>query len=174
MLSVEYSNFYGGEEYLNLSSSIIVNWGFGNFNSDPMFCAPSQGDFTLQENSFCLTASDSSGLIGAFEQTCNAQLYTQKSNLPQNFSLFQNYPNPFNPITTISFITIEPQKINLSIYGINGVLIKELIDDYIPAGAHNIVWNGLGQNGTMVPSGLYIYKMSSSQKSIQKKMVFAK
>ena len=88
--------------------------------------------------------------------------------------MFQNYPNPFNPITTISFIIIEPQKINLSVYSINGALIKELINDYIPTGAHNIVWNGLGKNGTMVPSGLYIYKLSASQKSIQKKMVIAK
>ena len=68
----------------------------------------------------------------------------------------------------------EPQKINLSVYSINGALIKQLINDFIPAGAHNIVWNGLGQNGILVPSGLYIYKISSSQKSIQKKMVFAK
>ncbi len=174
MVTVEYSNFYGGEEYLSLSSSIILNWGFGNFNSDPMFCAPGQGDFTLQENSFCLTASDSSGLIGAYEQTCIEQLNILKSDLPQNFSLFQNYPNPFNPITTISFRIDKPQKINLSVYSINGALIKQLINDYVPAGAHNIVWNGLGQNGTIVPSGLYIYKISSSQKSIQKKMVFAK
>ena len=174
MLTVEYSNFYGGEEYLSLSSSIILNWGFGNFNSDPMFCAPGQGDFTLQENSFCLTASDSSGLIGAYEQTCIEQLNILKSDLPQNFSLFQNYPNPFNPITTISFRIDKLQKINLSVYSINGALIKQLINDYIPAGTHNIVWNGLGQNGAIVPSGLYIYKISSSQKSIQKKMVFAK
>ena len=116
MVTVEYSNFYGGEEYLNLSSNTILNWGFGNFNSDPMFCAPDEGDFTLQENSFCLTASDSSGLIGAYEQTCIEQLNTHKSDLPQNFSLFQNYPNPFNPITTISFRIDKPQKINLSVY----------------------------------------------------------
>jgi len=94
--------------------------------------------------------------------------------LPQNFSLFQNYPNPFNPITTISFRIDKLQKINLSVYSINGALIKQLINDYIPAGTHNIVWNGLGQNGAIAPSGLYIYKISSSQKSIQKKMVFAK
>ena len=68
----------------------------------------------------------------------------------------------------------EPQKINLSVYSINGALIKQLINDYIPAGAHSIVWNGLGKNGTMVPSGLYIYKISSARKSIQKKMVLAK
>ena len=94
-----------------------------------MFCAPGQGDFTLQEISFCLTASDSSGLIGAFEETCIEQLNIHKSDLPQNFSLFQNYPNPFNPITTISFITYKPQKINLSVYSISGALIKQLIDD---------------------------------------------
>ena len=139
-----------------------------------MFCAPSRGDFSLQEDSFCLTASDSSGLIGAFEQTCIEQLNIQKSDLPQNFSLFQNYPNPFNPTTTISFRIDKPRKINLSIFSINGALLTQLINDYFPAGAHNIFWNGLGQNGAMVPSGFYIYRISSSQKSIQKKMVFAK
>ena len=40
MITVEYSNFYGGEEYLSSSSNTIVNWGIGNINSDPLFCNP--------------------------------------------------------------------------------------------------------------------------------------
>ena len=139
-----------------------------------MFCDPDQGDFTLQENSFCLTASDSLGLIGAFEQTCDEQLEIYNSNLPQNFNLFQNYPNPFNPTTTISFTINRPQKINLSVYNINGSLVKELINEQVLEGSHNIVWNGLSAGGVKVPSGLYIYRISSSQESIQRKMVYAK
>ena len=49
MVTVEYSNFYGGEEYLSLSSSVILNWGFGNFNSDPMFLEREQMEELMQE-----------------------------------------------------------------------------------------------------------------------------
>ena len=42
-----------------------------------MFCAPDRGDFSLQEDSFCLTASDSSGLIGALTMLPGGLVFTE-------------------------------------------------------------------------------------------------
>ena len=174
MITVEYSNFYGGEEYLSSSSNTIVNWGIGNINSDPLFCNPGENNFGLQENSICLTASDSSGLIGAFGESCGQQLSVQQSQLPLNFELFQNYPNPFNPETIIRFNVKNSEKINISIFTINGVLIKELLNSYMNPGSHSVKWNGLDNNKKKVSSGVYIYKMISGDNISSLKMVLAK
>ena len=173
-LSIEHSNFYGGESYLSLSSNIILNWGSSSFDEDPLFCNPTEGEYTLQENSYCLTASDSFGFIGAYGQSCNEQLRIDKTYLSQGFNLYQNYPNPFNPITLISFRIDRPQNINLSIFNINGILVKEAINDYFLPGLFSFKWNGTDYNNNVVSSGMYIYRLGSSKKTLIKKMIFTK
>ena len=174
MITVEYSNFYGGEEYLSLSLNTILNWGVGNINADPLFCDPGENNFGLQENSICLTASDSSGLIGAFEESCSQQLSVQHSQIPISFELFQNYPNPFNPETIIRFNVNNSENVNISVYTINGVLIKELLNSYINPGNYSVKWNGLDKNNKRVSSGVYLYKMVSGDNISSLKMILAK
>ena len=174
MITIEYSNFYGGEEYLSSSSNTILNWGVGNINADPLFCNPGENNFGLQENSICLTASDSSGLIGAFEESCSQQLSVQQSQIPISFELFQNYPNPFNPETIIRFNVKNSENVNISVYTINGVLIKELLNSYIHPGNHSVKWNGLDKNSKRVSSGVYLYKMVSGDNISSLKMILAK
>ena len=173
-LSIDHSNFYGGESYLSLSSDIILNWGSSSFDRDPLFCNPSEGEYTLQENSYCLSASDSFGLIGAYGQACSEELRIDKTYLPRDFNLYQNYPNPFNPTTLISFSVDRPQNINLSIFNINGILVKEAINDYFFPGLFSFKWNGMDNNYNVVPSGMYIYRLKSSEKIMSKKMIFSK
>ena len=174
MITVEYSNYYGGEEYLSSSSNTILNWGVGNINVDPLFCNPGENNFGLQENSICLTASDSLGLIGAFEESCTQQLSVQQSQIPISFELFQNYPNPFNPETIIRFNVNNSENVNISVYTINGVLIKELLNSYINPGNHSVKWNGLDKNNKRVSSGVYLYKMVSGNNISTLKMILAK
>jgi len=174
MITVEYSNFYGGEEYLSSFSNTIVNWGVGNINFDPLFCDPGENNFGLQENSICLTASDSSGFIGAFEESCSQQLSVQQNQIPINFELFQNYPNPFNPETIIRFNVKNSENINISIYTVNGVLVKELLNSYMNPGMHSVKWNGFDKNYNRVSSGVYIYKMVSGDNISSLKMVLTK
>ena len=174
MITIEYSNFYGGEEYLSSSSNTILNWGVGNLNTDPLFCDPGVNNFGLQENSICLTASDSLGLIGVFEESCSQQLSVQQSQIPISFELFQNYPNPFNPETIIRFNVNNSEKINISVYTINGALIKELLNSYMNPGEYSVKWNGLDMNNKKVSSGVYLYKMVAGDNISSLKMILAK
>ena len=75
--------------------------------------------------------------------------------------LIGNYPNPFNPDTTISFSLSAQVDLHIDIYNIKGQKIKTLVDDFYPAGEHNIVWNGTDDRGYSVSSGLYFYKMEA-------------
>jgi agmatine/peptidylarginine deiminase len=66
------------------------------------------------------------------------------------------YPNPFNPSTTISFDVAQTSSfVTLEIYNIKGQKIKTLVNNLLPAGKHEIVWNGKDDNNKPVSSGIY-------------------
>ena len=113
-------------------------------------------------------------MIGAFEESCSQQLSVQQSQIPISFELFQNYPNPFNPETIIRFNVKNSENVNISVYTIKGVLIKELLNSYIHPGNHSVKWNGLDKNSKRVSSGVYLYKMVSGDNISSLKMILAK
>jgi FlgD Ig-like domain/HYDIN/CFA65/VesB-like, Ig-like domain len=89
--------------------------------------------------------------------------------------LGNNYPNPFNPQTTISFSTTEnTDNTEITIFNSKGQKIKTLLNEVLPAGNHNIVWNGKDEKGRTVSSGIYLYKMRSGIYSYTKKMILMK
>jgi hypothetical protein len=93
---------------------------------------------------------------------------------PSKYKLLQNYPNPFNPNTTITFEIPENSDVTLSIYSINGHLVRELLKSFKSAGTHSCTWNGKDEAGKTVSNGIYLYRISSGQFSQTKKMIFAK
>jgi photosystem II stability/assembly factor-like uncharacterized protein len=95
-----------------------------------------------------------------------------KNDQPQivrGFSLSQNYPNPFNPRTKISWQSSVGSRQTLKIYDILGNLIKTLIDEYEPAGKHEIIFDA-----SHLSSGVYLYKLDAGNFSETKKMLILK
>jgi hypothetical protein len=78
---------------------------------------------------------------------------------PDNYSLSQNYPNPFNPETTIEFGLPKHGFVELSIYDINGKLVRILVSEEKRAGNHWIKWDARDDRGVLVSSGVYFYFM---------------
>ncbi|MCD4818067.1 MAG: carboxypeptidase regulatory-like domain-containing protein [Candidatus Cloacimonetes bacterium] len=89
-------------------------------------------------------------------------------------SLKNNYPNPFNPETEISFSLADQGKVKISIYNIKGQKIKTLIYESLPIGEHSIVWNGKDSKENPVSSGVYFYRMKTSQYQKINKMLLLK
>jgi len=89
-------------------------------------------------------------------------------------ALHQNHPNPFNPTTTIAFTLPEKMHVNLSIYDLQGKLVDTLVDDQLPKGVKEIVWDSRNTKGNPVSSGIYFYRMSAGKKVITRKMVLLK
>jgi len=75
--------------------------------------------------------------------------------VPSDFILTA-YPNPFNPRIAISYKLSVFSHINTRIYNTEGVLVKELINGFVEAGNHEIIWNATG-----MPSGVYIVTMQT-------------
>ncbi|MDP8267960.1 MAG: C25 family cysteine peptidase [Candidatus Tenebribacter davisii] len=93
---------------------------------------------------------------------------------PTETQLTGNYPNPFNPVTNISFSMNEPGNISINIYNMKGQLVKTLINEYLDAAYHNVVWNGKDNSSKSVSSGIYFYKMRTGNYTATKKMILMK
>jgi beta-glucanase (GH16 family) len=87
----------------------------------------------------------------------------QGGQLPANFRLSQNYPNPFNPVTTIGFTLPEASEASLEIFNVRGQKVKSLFSGLKSAGEHRVQWNGTDSANRPVSSGLYYYRLQTSQ-----------
>ena len=97
-----------------------------------------------------------------------------EQDIPQVFALNANYPNPFNPSTMIPFAITSNENVSLNIYDMNGKLIKTLINGNIPAGYHEILWDGKDNAGKAVNSGMYISRLLAGEQSDSQKMLMVK
>jgi hypothetical protein len=88
--------------------------------------------------------------------------------------LHSNYPNPFNPSTTISFSIKETEEVKIEIYNVLGQKIITLQDGILDQGNHLVTWNGEMNNGVKASSGIYFYRMQTSNYQMTKKMIMLK
>ncbi len=91
--------------------------------------------------------------------------------IPREYSISQNYPNPFNPTTMIEYSMPEKGNVRIEIYSTTGELMKVLVDGEKEAGYHRVSFDG-----SQMPSGTYIYKMTANNGSFNqtKKMTLIK
>ncbi|MHA1939977.1 MAG: FlgD immunoglobulin-like domain containing protein [Candidatus Thorarchaeota archaeon] len=92
------------------------------------------------------------------------------SSLPEDYALSQNYPNPFNPETEIYFQLPETNHVVVAIFNTRGQEIRRLADGNYEAGYHSLNWNGMGNQGNPVASGVYLYQLRTPTFSHVRKM----
>jgi hypothetical protein len=98
-----------------------------------------------------------------------------KTQSPKNFQLNQNYPNPFNSQTIITFELLQSANLQLRIYDTNGSLVKSLIKgETRDAGSYEIKWDGTNDQGQILSSGVYFYKLIVGNFSETKAMILEK
>jgi len=97
-----------------------------------------------------------------------------QNNVPGDFALQQNYPNPFNPQTRIEYSLPKEGEVKIIIYNLLGQRVKTLIDEQQTAGHKEILWDGKGDNGTEVASGIYFYRIKAGDFIQSRKMVLMK
>ena len=105
------------------------------------------------------------------DTTINLIGSAEQQNIPAAFRLNQNYPNPFNPATTLSFELLSKEKITLTIYDVLGNQIDEIVDQEMKPGVYTFFWTAETNNGEMLPSGIYFYRLKTNSKNATGKMV---
>lgn len=89
--------------------------------------------------------------------------------ITNNFSLSQNYPNPFNPSTKIKWQSPVSSWQSLKVYDILGRETTTLVDEFRSAGNYEIEFDG-----SNLPSGLYLYRLTANGFSQTRKMMLEK
>ncbi len=88
---------------------------------------------------------------------------------PKTFSLSQNYPNPFNPSTKINLDIPKNTYVKIIVYDLLGKDIEVLVNEQLSAGSYRIDWNA-----AKYASGIYFYRIITSEFTDIKKMVLLK
>lgn len=86
-----------------------------------------------------------------------------------DFSLEQNYPNPFNPSTLIRYNLPASSNVKLIVTDVLGNEIKTLVDGFVSAGRHTVLFKG-----ESLSSGIYFYTLITDDSKISKKMTLLK
>ena len=167
-----------GDGVVNILDLVLVAGMFGDTTAAPS--AQPQGTLTavvVQQwlnNSRALDVSDpimKRGLM-MLEQFL-------VSLTPTETELLANYPNPFNPETWIPYRLAEDAFVTLTIYDLNGHVVRTLDVGHRIAAVYEhrskaIYWDGRNEVGEGVASGVYFYHLSAGDYSATRKMVILK
>ena len=99
--------------------------------------------------------------------------------VPSQTKLLLNYPNPFNPETWIPYQLAKATDVTVSIYSVNGALVRTLALGHQAAGVYQsksqaAYWNGRNELGEQVASGVYFYTLTAGDFSATGKMLVRK
>ena len=94
-------------------------------------------------------------------------------------TLLANYPNPFNPETWIPYQLSASADVLVSIYAVDGRLVRRLDLGHQSAGVYRsrsraAYWDGRNEFGERVASGLYFYTLTAGDFTATRKMLIRK
>ena len=99
--------------------------------------------------------------------------------IPEETSLLPNYPNPFNPETWIPYQLAEPADVTVTIYAVDGKVVRTLALGHQPVGIYQgknraAHWDGKNALGESVTSGVYFYTLKAGDFTVTRKMLIRK
>lgn len=89
-------------------------------------------------------------------------------------SLEQNNPNPFNPKTEIRFAVAVEGRGSLRVFNLRGERVRTLLEGSFAAGEQSIQWDGRGDDGVMLGSGVYLYRLEVDGQALSHRMMLLK
>ncbi len=83
-------------------------------------------------------------------------------------------PNPMNPSAKISFTITQAGRVRVSIYDLNGRLVRTIGDNQLAAGSYTMPWDGSTRTGGRAASGVYFVKVASGGASAVQRVTVLK
>ena len=105
--------------------------------------------------------------ISAFDSTATS--IDEDISKINEFKLDQNYPNPYNPKTSIQYSISNKQFVTLKVYNLLGREVATLVNENKEAGNYMI-----NLDASILPSGVYIYKLQAGDYVQTRKMTLVK
>lgn len=81
------------------------------------------------------------------------------------------YPNPFRDSAQLVFDVGGKGPVSLAVYNLRGQKVAVLAEGELPAGKHQLAWNGKDRQGHRVASGLYFIRLEQNGRAVNRKAV---
>jgi hypothetical protein len=95
--------------------------------------------------------------------------------VPDDFVIEQNRPNPFSGTTAIRFgVPAEGGHVRIKVFDASGRLVATLADAFREAGYHTATWDGTGESGVEVSSGVYFCRLEARGSKLTRRMLLLK
>ena len=169
-----------GDEIVNVDDFISVAAAVDSAAAAPAARAQVQSHFTKAQLQRYLTEARASENTSHTYQRGIAvverllALFT-----PEETALLANYPNPFNPETWIPYQLAKSADVTLTIYGIDGRVVRQLALGHQAAGVYQARtraahWDGRNALGEPAASGVYFYTLTAGDFTATRKMLILK
>jgi hypothetical protein len=80
-------------------------------------------------------------------------------------------PNPLRSSSTIRFELAGEEYVAIALYDLRGRVIRRLVDEPLPAGRHDVFWDGCDEAGARVAGGVYLVRLSADEVTRSGKVV---
>jgi len=162
----------------NTSYTDFSEWAYSGLPNDKLkvyykVCAV---DNTVHKSGY---TSEKSFTVNAPQQSKSTigEMTVSIDPVPLEYKIHPAFPNPFNATTILKLDLPEKTTFSLIIYDIKGLEVWALNNRHTnsySAGYHTIIWDGTDNNGSILPTGLYLIVFNSSDYKMNQKIGFNK
>jgi hypothetical protein len=169
---ISYLNANGGATIANLYA--LANAALGQAYT-PAAGTPSLSQINQAVDAFN-RGFDGCRIFGGFTNTLPAtsraiEVTEEADMLEANGVVMKAYPNPFNTKTTIEFMFNDyTSNVSVDVYNLAGEKVASLFNGNVSAGARNTV----EFDGSLLPEGIYIYRIYTADQMYHNKMIMMK
>lgn len=83
-------------------------------------------------------------------------------------------PNPLNPKTELSFTMARDGRVRVTVYDMQGRLVKTLLDEFRAAGEQRLAWDGSNAQSNRVASGVYFFRVQAPEGDVVQRVAVVK
>ena len=155
---------------------VTIPWHEPDRKSDTEITVELEFDGNINADS-TLTFTVGAGAIAGYNGPALTAQITVAAN--RENALLTNFPNPFNPETWIPYQLAKPTKVTITIYAVDGQVVRTLALGHQPAGVYQTrsraaYWDGKNEYGESVASGVYFYTLTADDFTATRKMLIQK
>jgi len=102
-------------------------------------------------------------IFDQFEKSLKILSGVTKSDQENIIVLNSNRPNPVDNYTEIEFTINQSIDLTITIYNLIGEPVKVIARGRYPKGTHRTIWRADDETGSLVPNGIYFYRLESKK-----------
>ena len=156
--------------------------GTGNTSANPLFADAVRGDYSLATGSPCINTGDPDSPLDQDGTRCDmgahanisVALGVEQAPAQLELSLGSPFPNPFNPTVSIPYTVPEAGHVGLTVYNVQGQVVRRLVDGTREAGTQTAVWDGRDAVGRPAASGVYLCRLTTTAGARVRRMLLVR